>query len=94
MVASATAGKGGSIPRSDKVLLSFVYQGFLSNSHGVWIPAQLMAIGSPPITWDLKQNLRIVGVLLDTALPNPSGITGVMLCYDVEITLVTDTVVS
>ena len=30
------------------------HQEFLSNSHGVWICARLMAIGSPPITWALK----------------------------------------
>ena len=66
MVASATAEQGvlGSIPGSDKVLLS-VY------SHGVWICAQLMAIGSPPFS---------LGVLVGTPLPNPSGITGEMLC--------------
>ena len=55
VVASATAEQGvlGSIPVSDKVLLGFP-SGFLSNSHGVWICARLMAIDSPPITWDLK----------------------------------------
>ena len=39
-----------------------------------------MAVGPPPITWDLKHNWRNVGVLLDTLIPNPSEITDVMLC--------------
>ena len=40
-------------------------------------------IGGEPITRDLpeKHYWRNVGVLLGTPVPNPSGITGVMLCY-------------
>ena len=38
-----------------------------------------MAIGSPPITWDLKHTGEL-WVYIGTPLPNPSGNTGVMLC--------------
>ena len=61
VVASTTAEQGvlGSIPGSDKVLLGFSSRDF---SITIWICAQLMAIGSPPITWDLKKhNWRNVG---------------------------------
>ena len=39
-----------------------------------------MAIGSPPITWDLK-HIGEPWVYIGTPLPNPSGNTGVMVCY-------------
>ena len=53
VVASATAEQGvlGSISGSDKVLLGFSISNF---SATVTICAQLMAIGSTPITWDLE----------------------------------------
>ena len=38
-----------------------------------------MAIGSPPITWDLKHTGE-PWVYIGTPLPNPSGNTGVMVC--------------
>ena len=49
VVASTTVEQRvlGSIPGSDKVLLDFQIRDF-SNSHGVWICAWLMAVGSPP----------------------------------------------
>ena len=37
-----------------------------------------MAIGSPPITWDLKHTGE-PWVYIGTPLPNPSGNTGVMV---------------
>ena len=41
-----------------------------------------MAIGSPPITWDLKHTGELF-VYIDTSLANPSGNTGVVVCmYD------------
>ena len=40
-----------------------------------------MTIGSPPISWDVKNYMRNVAI---TPLPNPPGITGVMLSYDIE----------
>ena len=43
------------------------------------MPIFLMAIGSPPITWDLKHTGEL-WVYIGTPLPNPSGNTGVMLC--------------
>ena len=54
-IASSTAEQEvlGSIPGSDKVL-GFSIRKFLRSNHGVWIYTQLMAIGSAPITWDLK----------------------------------------
>ena len=53
VVAGATAEQGvlGSIPESDKVLFGFSIRDF---SIVVWICARLMAIGSPPVTRDLK----------------------------------------
>ena len=39
-----------------------------------------MAIGSPPITWDLKHTGE-PWVYIGTPLPNPSGNTGVMVWY-------------
>ena len=39
-----------------------------------------MAIGSPPITWNLKHTGE-PWVCIGTPLPNPSGNTGVMVCY-------------
>ena len=59
MVASATTDTNifldilGSIPGSDSII-GFFHLEFISSSHGVWIYARFMAIGSPPITWDLK----------------------------------------
>ena len=38
-----------------------------------------MAIGSPPITWDLKHTGE-PWVYIGTPLPNPSGNRGVMVC--------------
>ena len=38
-----------------------------------------MAIGSPPITWDLKHTGK-PWVYIGTPLPNPWGNTGVMVC--------------
>ena len=38
-----------------------------------------MAIGSPPISWDLKHTSEPL-VYIDTPLPNSSGNTGVMVC--------------
>ena len=38
-----------------------------------------MAIGSPPITWDLRHTGE-PSVYIGTPLPNPSGNTGVMVC--------------
>ena len=38
-----------------------------------------MAIGSPPIPWDLKHTGEL-WVYIGTPLPNPSGNTGVMVC--------------
>ena len=38
-----------------------------------------MAIGSPPITWDLKHTGEL-WVYIGAPLPNPSGNTGVMVC--------------
>ena len=57
VVKIATAEKVvlGSIPGLDKVLINgFFHQECLSNTHEVCICAQLMAIGSPLITWNLK----------------------------------------
>ena len=51
-VASATAEQG--VLGSIQSVIGFFHQGFLSNIHGVWMCARLMAIGSPPITWDLE----------------------------------------
>ena len=42
-----------------------------------------MAIGSPPITWDLKRTGEL-WVYISTPLPNPSGNKGVMVCYYVK----------
>ena len=47
-----------------------------------------MAIGSPPITWDLKHTGEL-WVYIGTPLPNPSGNTGVMVCMYVYKVLVT-----
>ena len=49
--ATATIEVLGSIPRSSKVLLSFSMKFSIA---GVRICAWLMAIGSPPIPWDLN----------------------------------------
>ena len=38
-----------------------------------------MSIGSPPITWDLKHTGE---PYIGTPQPNPSGNTGVMVCFD------------
>ena len=46
-----------------------------------------MAIGSPPITWDLKHTGE-PWVYIGTPLPNPSGNTGVMVCYVLFYTLI------
>ena len=43
-----------------------------------------MAIGSPPITWDLKHTGE-PWVYIGTPLPNRSGNTGVMVCMYVCI---------
>ena len=40
---------------------------------------RLMAIGSPPITWDLKHTGEL-WVYIGTPLSNPSGNIGVMVC--------------
>ena len=47
-----------------------------------------MAIGSPPITWDLKHTGEL-WVYIGTPLPNPSGNTGVMLCMYLTLFTVT-----
>ena len=41
-----------------------------------------MAIGSLPITWDLKHTDEL-WVYIGTPLPNPSGHTGVMVCVTI-----------
>ena len=40
-----------------------------------------MAIGSPPITWDLKHTGEM-WVYIGAPLPNPSGNTGVMVMVE------------
>ena len=47
-----------------------------------------MAIGSPPITLDLKHTGEL-WVYISTPLPNPSGNTGVMVCYTIDMTFAT-----
>ena len=61
-----------------KSVIGFFYE-ILSSSSELGICARLMAIGSPPITWDLKHTGE-PWVYIGTPLPNPSGNTGVMVC--------------
>ena len=71
VVASSTAEQGvlGSIPGSGKVLLGFSIRNFsVPSSHRAWIFVRLMAIGSLPLTWDLKDNWCNVGVQLHICL--------------------------
>ena len=66
--ATATLEVLGSSPKSSISVIGFFYE-ILSSSSELGICTRLLATGSPPITWDL------------TPLPNPSGNTGVMVCY-------------
>ena len=70
----ASASKRSCIRFLGPSVIGFFRQEFFSNSHGVWIRARLMATDSYPITWNLKNNLRKVGVLLGTPLPSPWGL--------------------
>ena len=66
-----------------KVLFSFSIEILSSSSEVGFVPGY-MAIGSPPITWDLKHTGE-PWVYIGTPLPNPSGNTGVMVCIFYEI---------
>ena len=79
MVLSATATLRSWVrfPGRAESVIGFFYE-ILSSSELGFV-AWLMAIDSPPITWDLKHTGEL-WLYIGTPLPNPSGNTGVMVC--------------